>query len=159
MTGREIAAGDIITIDGTSGDVIAGEIPMVQPKLSADFETLMGWVDEFRTLTVRVNAETLNEARMALDFGAEGIGLCRTEHMFFDAERIVAVREMILAKDVSARRRALEKILPMQRQDFIQLFKIMRGKPVTIRLLDPPLHEFLPHTADERALKSVFSQR
>ena len=149
LTGREIAAGDIITIDGTSGDVIAGEIPMVQPKLSADFETLMGWVDEFRTLTVRVNAETLNEARMALDFGAEGIGLCRTEHMFFDAERIVAVREMILAKDAPARRRALEKILPMQRQDFIQLFNIMRGKPVTIRLLDPPLHEFLPHTADE----------
>ncbi len=149
LTGREIAAGDIITIDGASGEVIAGEIPMVQPQLSAEFETLMGWVDEVRNLKVRVNAETLNEARTALDFGAEGIGLCRTEHMFFDAERIVAVREMILAKDASARRRALEKILPMQRQDFIQLFTIMLGKPVTIRLLDPPLHEFLPHTADD----------
>ena len=149
LMGRKIAAGDIITIDGASGDVIAGEVPMVQPKLSADFETLMGWVDEVRSLNVRVNAETLNEAQTALGFGAEGIGLCRTEHMFFDSERIVAVREMILAKDASARRRALEKILPMQRQDFIQLFNIMRGKPVTIRLLDPPLHEFLPHTADE----------
>ncbi len=149
ILGREIAAGDTLTIDGTSGEVMAGKVPTLQPELSGDFATLMNWVDEVRELKVRTNAETPLDAQTAVDFGAEGIGLCRTEHMFFDAERIVAVREMILAKDEVGRRAALEKILPMQRQDFIELFRIMAGKPVTIRLLDPPLHEFLPHTAEE----------
>ena len=149
VLGREIAAGDTLTIDGASGEVMAGEVPTLQPELSGDFGTLMGWVDEIRDLRVRTNAETPLDAQTAVDFGAEGIGLCRTEHMFFDAERIVAVREMILADTEAGRRAALEKILPMQRQDFIELFRIMAGKPVTIRLLDPPLHEFLPHTAED----------
>ena len=149
VMGREIAAGDTLTIDGTSGEVMAGSVPTLQPELSGDFATLMSWVDDVREMKVRTNAETPLDAQTALDFGAEGIGLCRTEHMFFDADRIVAVREMILAKDEERRRAALEKILPMQRQDFIDLFRIMAGKPVTIRLLDPPLHEFLPHTAEE----------
>ena len=149
VMGREISAGDTLTIDGTSGEVMAGKVPTLQPELSGDFATLMSWVDEVRDLNVRTNAETPLDAQTAVDFGAEGIGLCRTEHMFFDAERIVAVREMILAHDEDGRRAALEKILPMQRQDFIELFRIMAGKPVTIRLLDPPLHEFLPHTAEE----------
>ena len=149
VMGREIAAGDTLTIDGTSGEVMAGGVPTLQPELSGDFATLMSWVDDVREMKVRTNAETPLDAQTALDFGAEGIGLCRTEHMFFDADRIVAVREMILAKDEERRRAALEKILPMQRQDFIDLFRIMAGKPVTIRLLDPPLHEFLPHTAEE----------
>ncbi len=149
VLGREIAAGDIMTIDGASGEVMAGEVPTRQPELSGDFGTLMGWVDDIREMKVRTNAETPLDAKTALDFGAEGIGLCRTEHMFFDAERIIAVREMILAGDAAGRRAALEKILPMQRQDFIELFEIMAGKPVTIRLLDPPLHEFLPHTPEE----------
>ena len=149
VLGREISAGDIMTIDGASGEVMAGEVPTLQPELSGDFGILMSWVDEIRTLKVRTNAETPLDAKTAIDFGAEGIGLCRTEHMFFDAERIVAVREMILAGDEAGRRAALEKILPMQRQDFIELFRIMAGKPVTIRLLDPPLHEFLPHTVEE----------
>lgn len=149
VLGREIAAGDIMTIDGASGEVMAGEVPTRQPELSGDFGTLMEWVDDIREMKVRTNAETPLDAKTALDFGAEGIGLCRTEHMFFDAERIVAVREMILAGDEAGRRAALEKILPMQRQDFVELFEIMAGKPVTIRLLDPPLHEFLPHTPEE----------
>ena len=149
VMGREIAAGDTLTIDGTSGEVMAGGVPTLQPELSGDFATLMSWVDDVREMKVRTNAETPLDAQTALDFGAEGIGLCRTEHMFFDADRIVAVREMILANDEERRRAALEKILPMQRQDFIDLFRIMAGKPVTIRLLDPPLHEFLPHTAEE----------
>ena len=149
VMGREIAAGDTLTIDGTSGEVMAGSVPTLQPELSGDFATLMSWVDDVREMKVRTNAETPLDAQTALDFGAEGIGLCRTEHMFFDADRIVAVREMILAKDAERRRAALRKILPMQRQDFIELFRIMAGKPVTIRLLDPPLHEFLPHTAEE----------
>ncbi|MFT5486558.1 MAG: pyruvate,orthophosphate dikinase [Paracoccaceae bacterium] len=149
VLGREIAAGDIMTIDGASGEVMAGEVPTRQPELSGDFGTLMEWVDDIRVLKVRTNAETPLDAKTALDFGAEGIGLCRTEHMFFDAERIIAVREMILASNEAGRRAALEKILPMQRQDFVELFKIMAGKPVTIRLLDPPLHEFLPHSPEE----------
>ena len=149
VLGREIAAGDIMTIDGASGEVMAGEVPTRQPELSGYFGTLMEWVDEIRELKVRTNAETPLDAKTALDFGAEGIGLCRTEHMFFDAERIIAVREMILASDEVGRRAALDKILPMQRQDFVELFKIMVGKPVTIRLLDPPLHEFLPHTPED----------
>ncbi len=147
--GRTVKAGDIVTIDGSTGEVMIGEVPTLQPELSGDFGTLMAWADEIRTMKVRTNAETPLDARTAVDFGAEGIGLCRTEHMFFDAERIVAVREMILARDEKGRRAALAKILPMQRKDFIELFRIMAGKPVTIRLLDPPLHEFLPHTEDE----------
>ena len=149
VMGREIAAGDTLTIDGGSGEVMAGEVPTRQTELSGDFSTLMGWVDDIRKLRVRTNAETPLDAKTALEFGAEGIGLCRTEHMFFDADRIIAVREMILANDTPGRRAALERILPMQRQDFIELFRIMAGKPVTIRLLDPPLHEFLPQSADE----------
>ena len=153
MTARNVtvAAGEIITIDGAKGEVMLGEMPTVQPELSGDFGTLMGWADEIRTLGVRANAETPTDARMALEFGAEGIGLSRTEHMFFDADRIVSVREMILARDESGRRAALAKLLPMQREDFTELFRIMEGLPVTIRLLDPPLHEFLPHTEAEMA--------
>jgi pyruvate,orthophosphate dikinase len=143
--------GDVITIDGATGEVMAGEVPTVQPELSGDFATLMGWADGFRRLKVRANAETPLDAETARGFGAEGIGLCRTEHMFFDADRIVAVREMILAHDSEGRKAALAKILPMQRRDFVRLFEIMAGLPVTIRLLDPPLHEFLPHTDEEIA--------
>ena len=147
--GRTLAAGDIITIDGSNGEVMLGEVATVQPELSGDFGTLMAWADEIRSLAIRTNAETPLDAETAIGFGAEGIGLCRTEHMFFDAERIMAVREMILADDEAGRRTALAKILPMQRQDFTDLFKIMAGRPVTIRLLDPPLHEFLPHGEEE----------
>jgi pyruvate,orthophosphate dikinase len=137
--------GEIVTIDGSTGQVLAGRVPMVQPALSGEFGTLMEWADQVRALGVRANADTPADARAAVKFGAEGIGLCRTEHMFFDEERIQAVREMILADDERARRAALTKLLPMQRGDFIELFEIMQGLPVTIRLLDPPLHEFLPH--------------
>ena len=149
--GREVARGDIITIDGASGNVMMGRVSTVQPELSGDFGTLMVWADQSRKLRVRANADTPEDSRVAREFGAEGIGLCRTEHMFFDAERIIAVREMIVAEDEAGRRSALAKLLPMQRQDFIEIFKIMAGLPVTIRLLDPPLHEFLPHTDDEIA--------
>jgi pyruvate,orthophosphate dikinase len=141
--------GDIITIDGGTGEVMLGEVPTIQPELSGDFATVMGWADEIREVGVRANADTPTDARTARKFGAEGIGLCRTEHMFFDAGRIVAMREMIMAIDEAGRRRALAKILPMQRDDFIEIFRIMKGLPVTIRLLDPPLHEFLPHTEGE----------
>jgi pyruvate,orthophosphate dikinase len=147
--GRTFKAGDIVTIDGGSGEVMAGEVAMVQPELTGDFAQLMGWADAVRRLKVRANAETPLDATTARQFGAEGIGLCRTEHMFFDEDRISAVREMILADDEAGRRTALAKILPMQRQDFTELFAIMAGLPVTIRLLDPPLHEFLPHTAED----------
>ena len=150
-----IQAGDILTIDGGSGEVMLGAVSTIQPKLSGDFGTLMGWADEIRQLGIRTNADTPGEARAALEFGAEGIGLCRTEHMFFDADRILAVREMILAGDLAGRRTALAKILPMQRQDFVELFTIMTGLPVTIRLLDPPLHEFLPKSDDELAQLSA----
>ncbi|MCK6452419.1 MAG: pyruvate, phosphate dikinase, partial [Alphaproteobacteria bacterium] len=143
--------GDTITIDGGRGEVMRGEVPTVQPELSGDFATLMGWVDQVRRLGVRANADTPADARVARNFGAEGIGLCRTEHMFFEGERIVAMRQMILAEDVKGRRAALAKILPMQRNDFAELFRIMKGLPVTIRLLDPPLHEFLPHSEAEIA--------
>lgn len=146
VTGRTIRKGDIITLDGTSGQVIFGEVKTLQPELSGDFAELMGWADKYRRLKVRTNAETPADSDTARSFGAEGIGLCRTEHMFFDADRIIAVREMILANDEKGRRAALEKILPMQRDDFRQIFEIMSGLPVTIRLLDPPLHEFLPHS-------------
>ncbi len=149
VQGHTIKEGDIITINGSTGEVMLGEIPTVQPQLSADFETLMGWADGFRKLKVRTNAETPVDAAVARKFGAEGIGLCRTEHMFFDAERIIAMREMIVANNVEGRKTALAKLLPMQREDFVQLFTIMKGLPVTIRLLDPPLHEFLPHTEED----------
>lgn len=144
VRGDTIAAGEVITIDGAAGEVILGEVPTIEPELSGDFSTLMGWADEIRRLNVRTNAETPEEVKTAVRFGAEGIGLSRTEHMFFDADRIVAMREMIVAEDEAGRRAALDKILPMQRADFIELFRIMKGLPVTIRLLDPPLHEFLP---------------
>ncbi len=147
--GRVFKAGDIITIDGSKGEVLAGTVKMIEPELSGDFATLMTWADQVRRLKVRANAETPLDARTARQFGAEGIGLCRTEHMFFDGDRIAAVREMILADDEAGRRAALAKILPMQRADFVELFTIMEGLPVTIRLLDPPLHEFLPHTEED----------
>jgi pyruvate, orthophosphate dikinase len=143
--GKTVRAYDVITIDGSTGEVLAGAVKMVEPELSGDFGALMTWADKKRRLKVRANAETALDAGVARQFGAEGIGLCRTEHMFFDPTRIAAVREMILADDEAGRRAALEKILPMQRRDFVELFKIMEGLPVTIRLLDPPLHEFLPH--------------
>jgi pyruvate,orthophosphate dikinase len=151
IAGRTFKAGDIITIDGSTGQVLAGRVPMTEPALSGEFGTLMGWADAVRTLGVRANADTPNDARVALKFGAEGIGLCRTEHMFFEEHRIRAVREMILADDEKSRRAALAKLLPMQRADFVELFEIMQGLPVTIRLLDPPLHEFLPHSEEEIA--------
>jgi pyruvate,orthophosphate dikinase len=151
VAGQTFKAGDVITIDGSTGEVLAGRVPMIEPALSGEFATLMGWADAVRKLGVRANADTPNDARVALKFGAEGIGLCRTEHMFFDENRIRAVREMILADDEKSRRSALAKLLPMQRADFVELFEIMRGLPVTIRLLDPPLHEFLPHSDEEIA--------
>jgi len=144
-----VKAGDTITLDGGAGTVMLGEVPTVQPQLSGDFATIMEWADAARRMAVRANAETPADVRTAREFGAEGIGLCRTEHMFFDGERIVAMREMILAEDEAGRRAALTKILPMQRQDFIEIFEAMAGLPVTIRLLDPPLHEFLPHEPHE----------
>ena len=146
---RVVNKGDVITIDGSSGEVILGRVPTQKPELSGDFETLMKWADEVRTLGIRTNAETPTDVQTALEFGAEGIGLCRTEHMFFDSDRISAVREMILADDENGRRQALDKLLPMQQEDFAQLFRIMKGKPITIRLLDPPLHEFIPHGDNE----------
>ena len=149
--GQTLKKGDIMTIDGATGQVFAGAIAMVKPELTGDFATIMEWADGVRRMKVRANAETPLDARTARSFGAEGIGLCRTEHMFFEGERIVAVREMILADDEAGRRAALDKLLPMQRQDFAELFEIMQGLPVTIRLLDPPLHEFLPHTEADMA--------
>ena len=148
---RVVREGDLITIDGAAGEVMLGAVPTIRPEVTGDFATLMGWVDDIRTLGVRANAETPEDARTALEFGAEGIGLSRTEHMFFEPERIVHMRQMILADSEAERRGALDKLLPYQRQDFVDLFEIMDGLPVTIRLLDPPLHEFLPHTADEMA--------
>src|SRR5690606_3799832 len=136
--------GDIVTLDGGAGHVYAGAVPTVNAALTGEFAELMAWADEVRTMKVRANADTPLDARTARRFGAEGIGLCRTEHMFFDEERIRAVREMILADDVASREKALAKLLPHQRQDFVEIFREMRGLPVTIRLLDPPLHEFLP---------------
>ncbi|MDB5459212.1 MAG: pyruvate, phosphate dikinase [Caulobacteraceae bacterium] len=147
--GRTFKAGDIVTVDGSKGEILAGAVKMIEPELTGDFATLMGWADQVRRLKVRANAETPLDAKTARQFGAEGIGLCRTEHMFFDEDRIAAVREMILADDEAGRRAALAKILPMQRDDFEQLFTIMAGLPVTIRLLDPPLHEFLPQTEED----------
>ncbi len=143
--------GDFITVDGSTGQVLAGKVDMIEPQLSGEFATLIAWADKARRLGVRANADTPADARAAVRFGAEGIGLCRTEHMFFDEDRIQAVREMILADEEKARRAALAKLLPMQRADFVELFEIMEGRPVTIRLLDPPLHEFLPHGEAEIA--------
>ena len=148
-----IKEGDYITLNGSTGEVMLGQVPLVSPEPTGDFNTIMKWSDEIRKLGVRANADTPADARMALKFGAEGIGLVRTEHMFFDAKKIKAVREMILADDTAGRKKALKKILPMQRKDFINIFKVMDGLPVTIRLLDPPLHEFLPKT--EKDLKSL----
>jgi len=151
VAGQTLKAGDIVTIDGSTGQVLLGRVKMIEPELSGEFATLMSWADKARKLGVRANADTPADARTALKYGAEGIGLCRTEHMFFEADRIQAVREMILADNEKARRAALAKILPMQRSDFVELFEIMGGLPVTIRLLDPPLHEFLPHGEAEIA--------
>ena len=148
---REVREGDMVTIDGATGEVMAGQVPTVQPELSGDFGTLMTWADEVRRLKVRANAETPLDCRTAREFGAEGVGLCRTEHMFFDSARITAVRQMILAENEAGRRAALEKLLPEQRSDFLEIFEVMAGLPVTIRLLDPPLHEFLPHEEAEFA--------
>ena len=147
--GEKLREGDIISIDGSSGHVLKGAQPMLQPELSGDFTRIMGWADGIRRMRVRTNAETPSDARAAREFGAEGIGLCRTEHMFFEGDRIDVMREMILAEDVAERRTALAKLLPMQRADFVELFEIMHGTPVTIRLLDPPLHEFLPKADEE----------
>ena len=146
---REVKQGDVITLDGSTGEVMLGEVPTVQPELVGDFGALMAWADAMRRLSIRANAETPADCRTAREFGAEGIGLCRTEHMFFDAERIANVRQMILAPDEAGRRAALDKLLPAQRDDFAEIFRIMAGLPVTIRLLDPPLHEFLPHQEEE----------
>ncbi len=145
----EIKEGDVITIDGSTGRIIQGEVPTVKPEISGDFSKLMGWADNIRKLKVRTNSETPLDTKTARDFGAEGIGLCRTEHMFFDEERIQSVREMILSKTLEDRARALEKLLPHQKKDFVEIFKIMHGLPVTVRLLDPPLHEFLPRSEKE----------
>ncbi|MGC9323233.1 MAG: pyruvate, phosphate dikinase [Desulfomonilia bacterium] len=149
--GHTIQKGDYISLDGTLGEVILGEAATIAPALSGVFGTIMEWADEFRVLGVRTNADTPKDSQVARDFGAEGIGLCRTEHMFFESERILAVREMILSDDEGGRRAALEKIEPMQKGDFIDIFRVMKGLPVTVRLLDPPLHEFLPNTEEEVA--------
>ncbi len=151
VAGREIREGDIVTIDGSTGEVMAGAVATVQPELAGDFGTLMEWADGVRRLKVRANAETPLDCRTAREFGAEGIGLCRTEHMFFEQSRITSVRQMILAEDEAGRRVALEKLLPEQRSDFVEIFEVMVGLPCTIRLLDPPLHEFLPHEEAEFA--------
>ena len=149
--GQQVRAGETLTLDGATGEVFIGPVAMIEPKLSGDFATLMEWADKVRRLKVRANAETPLDADTARKFGAEGIGLCRTEHMFFDPERIGAVRQMIMSETERGRREALARLLPFQRQDFVELFRIMAGLPVTIRLLDPPLHEFLPHSEDEIA--------
>jgi pyruvate,orthophosphate dikinase len=149
VAGQVLKKGEILTIDGSNGQVLLGQVKMLEPELSGEFATLMGWADKVRRMKVRANAETPLDAKTARSFGAEGIGLCRTEHMFFEGDRIVAVREMILSDDEAGRRAALSKLLPMQRKDFAELFSIMSGLPVTIRLLDPPLHEFLPHSEEE----------
>ncbi len=149
LNGHQISQGDEITLDGSTGEVILGKVPTTAAKLSGEFAELMTWVDEYRRLKVRTNADTPEDTAVARRFGAEGIGLCRTEHMFFEEDRIGAVREMILAENIEGRKKALAKILPMQKGDFLEIFREMKGFPVTIRLLDPPLHEFLPHTEEE----------
>ena len=144
-----IKEGDLITIDGSTGRIIVGEVKTVKPEISGDFSKIMRWADKYRKLKVRANSETMQDSKVARDFGAEGIGLCRTEHMFFDEERILSVRQMILSKSKQDRASALNKLLPHQRDDFFEIFKIMQGLPVTVRLLDPPLHEFLPKSIKE----------
>ncbi len=151
--GVVVKKGDVITLDGSTGEVMLGQVPTVPPQLTGAFGVLMGWVDKFRKLKVRTNADTPNDSRVAREFGAEGIGLCRTEHMFFEADRIAAVREMILSEELEGRKKALAKILPMQKGDFIGIFREMKGLPVTIRLLDPPLHEFLPQ--EDREIEAL----
>jgi pyruvate,orthophosphate dikinase len=155
--GRVLRKGDVVTVDGAKGEVLVGSVKMVEPALGGDFGELMEWADRARRMKVRANAETPLDAVTARKFGAEGIGLCRTEHMFFEAGRISVVREMILAEKEAGRRRALDKLLPMQREDFVEIFRIMAGQPVTIRLLDPPLHEFLPHTQEDMVQVSAQS--
>ena len=150
---REVKEGDIITIDGSTGEVMVGEVTTIKPDISGDFSTIMSWADEARTLKIRTNAETPLDTKVAREFGAEGIGLCRTEHMFFDEERILYVRQMILSKNIEDRNKALKNILPYQKKDFVEIFKTMHGLPVTVRLLDPPLHEFLPKS--EKEINSV----
>ena len=147
--GKQYNEGDWLSLDGTSGLVYAGAIQTIDARMSDNFATIMAWADEVRKLKIRTNADTIRDAEKAVELGAEGIGLCRTEHMFFETDRIFAFRQMIVAKDEAARRVALDKILPMQRDDFVGLFRILKGKPVTIRLLDPPLHEFLPQEDNE----------
>ena len=144
-----VKEGDVITIDGSTGRIILGDVKTIKPEISKEFSKIMSWADSFRKLKIRTNSETFLDTKTAREFGAEGIGLCRTEHMFFDEERILSVREMILSKSKKDRDKALEKLLPHQKSDFIQIFKIMSGLPVTIRLLDPPLHEFLPKNESE----------
>jgi len=156
VNGRKFKAKDVLSIDGTTGEVMVGSVPTQAPKLSGDFATLMKWADKYRKLGVRTNADTPADSKRAREFGAQGIGLCRTEHMFFEGERIIAMREMILAETESARRAALKKLLPFQRKDFEGIFKAMKGLPVTVRLLDPPLHEFLPHdNASQQELAKI----
>src|SRR5207253_5479511 len=144
LGGHDLSEGDVLTIDGGTGRVIVGEVPLVPPQINEDFETILDWADDLRRLKVRANADTPEDAANAREFGAEGIGLCRTEHMFFGEERLPVVQEMILARDEGGRRDALDRLLPMQQSDFEGIFEAMAGLPVTIRLLDPPLHEFLP---------------
>jgi pyruvate,orthophosphate dikinase len=151
MNGRTLAEGDWITVDGSAGKVYAGQAKLIEPEMSGDFRRLLEWADQVRHIRVRVNADTPADAHRGRDFGAEGIGLCRTEHMFFEGDRLTAMREMIVATDAEGRKRALKKLLPMQRADFEAIFRAMEGYPVTIRLLDPPLHEFLPKDDDEIA--------
>ncbi len=148
----EIWEGDTITLNGSTGEVMLGEVEMLEPEISGDFEEVIGWADKIRKMRVRANADTPHDATVAREYGAEGIGLCRTEHMFFDESRIDSVREMILAKSVESRKKALAKLLPFQREDFVGLFRAMNGFPVTVRLLDPPLHEFLPQK-DEKIME------
>ncbi|HAL12315.1 MAG TPA: pyruvate, phosphate dikinase, partial [Planctomycetaceae bacterium] len=150
VNGQTFDHDSVISLDGSTGEVMAGEIATTDPELSGDFATVMEWSDKYRTLAIRTNADAPADAQRARDFGAEGIGLCRTEHMFFEGDRIVAMREMILATDEAARRAALAKLLPYQREDFVGIFTAMNGLPVTVRLLDPPLHEFLPHDEENQ---------
>jgi pyruvate, orthophosphate dikinase len=149
--GKTFSHGDTLSIDGSTGEVMSGVVATHEPKLSGDFETVMKWSDKYRTMKIRTNADTPADAKRAREFGAQGIGLCRTEHMFFEGDRIKAMRGMILATNEKDRRAALKKLLPLQRKDFIGIFTAMKGLPVTIRLLDPPLHEFLPHDAKTQA--------
>src|SRR3982750_3833989 len=144
LGGHQLREGDVITIDGGTGRVIVGEVPLVPPAINEDFETILEWADELRRLKVRANADNADDSAKAREFGAQGIGLCRTEHMFFGEERLPVVQEMILAADETGRRDALDRLLPFQQSDFEAIFEAMAGLPVTIRLLDPPLHEFLP---------------